>query len=44
MTLTIELSREEEARRREEHGISYLVVPQPAIEMMAPVVEQLTGT
>lgn len=31
-------------RRREEHGISYLVVPQPAIEMMAPAVERLTGS
>ena len=30
--------------RREKYGISYFVVPQAAVEMMAPVVERLTGT
>ena len=30
-------------RRRERLGISYYAIPQPAMESMAPLVEDLTG-
>jgi hypothetical protein len=30
--------------RRERHGISYVVVPEPALDDFAPVVARLAGT